>query len=103
MAATRTGDGAASFDLGASASFGASTGGDASAIFEASPCGADAANRSLNISGVIEATVSGFEIAGAGSGRAATTFSTAADALRAATLAGRLITGASKLALLSCG
>jgi len=56
--------------FGASASFGASDGGAAFAAFDSTLCGSDAANLSLNISGEIAATVSGFSIDGAGSGSA---------------------------------
>src|SRR6266436_584095 len=83
------------FNFGASTSFGAPAGAVGS-----TDCGAAAAKRSSNESN--GGTLAGAEITGAGSGKAATMVSAAEGALLTAK-AGRLITGASKLALLSCG
>src|SRR5882757_796696 len=80
-----------------SASFGVSTGADGS-----TDRGAAAANRSSNESNGCDGTLAGAEITGAGSGKAAAMLSAAEGALLTAK-GGRLITGESKLALLSCG
>ncbi len=110
--------GAETFGFGVSAgfdawtAFGASAGGEASASFVvstgwdatdlgSSPCGADAANRSLNISEL--ATFSG---AGITSGRCSSDANISLKAGctgRAATAAGFLTTGASKAALFTVG
>src|SRR5437764_6784031 len=104
--------GAACFGLGASASFEALTVFGASANFggagccdgavtgsggtaDATACGCEAANRSLNINGVIDATVAGSSITGAVSCSAANASSTASATLRVATVDGRLMTGSS--------
>src|SRR5205823_10859682 len=104
--------GATCFGLGASASFEALTVFGASANFggagccdgavtgsggtaEATACGWEAANRSLNIKGVIDATLAGSSITGAVSCSAANASPTASATLRVATVDGRLMTGSS--------
>src|SRR5438445_8313341 len=86
--------------LGASANFGATgccdgamTGSGGTA--DATACGCEAANRSLNIKGVIDATVAGSSITGAVSCSAANVSPTASATLRVATIDGRLMTGSS--------
>jgi hypothetical protein len=110
--------GSASFCAGGiglviSASFagaGARTGGDTSASFGASGwaagstlCGAAAAKRSTNESEGAAGTVAGAAMTGCGLVSAMRVTLSAGGALKVATACGRRITGASKLALPSCG